>query len=318
MNLFLNLLFQSNHTMRKFTQILLLSFFISSLGVRTSIAQNQIPNYDFESWTAGEPTSWDTSNENILGTNFITVTRELNNPYSGTSSAKIQTVTQNILFVGPVTMPGILTLGDVVIDIINQTGTVTGGVPITGQPKYLRGLYKYQPAGGDSCYIGLGLTSWNGTSRDTLAFGYTPFGGTIANWTEFVVPIVYETWAQPDSMNIMFVSSNLLFGSPVTGSTLWVDSLWLEYSGVAVKDIGIDNQLFVSASVDGNSLIVNTKSISAEKIELYSLNGRLLDSSSSASNKQTSVNISGLSKGIYIVRVHFPGGTAKSIKFSKL
>lgn len=302
--------------MRNIIQILFLSCIISSMGVRT-IAQNQIPNNDFENWTAGEPTNWDTSNENILGTDFITVTREQNNPYSGNSSAKVQTVTQNILFVGPVTMPGILTLGDVVIDIINQTGTVNGGVPVTGQPKFLKGLYKYQPAGGDSCYIGLGLTSWNGTSRDTLAFGYTPFGGTTANWTEFVVPIVYETWAEPDSMNIMFVSSNLLFGSPATGSTLWVDSLWLEYSGVAVKDIGLDNQLFVSSSNDGNSLFVNTKSLAAEKIELFSLNGDLLVSNAGVRNNFTTLNISGLSKGVYIVRVFFPGGRAKSIKFSK-
>lgn len=303
--------------MRK-TTLLVIIFYLSLFVTVSSLkAQNQIPNNDFESWTAGEPTNWDSSNENILGTDFVTVTRELTNPYSGTSSAKVQTVTQNILFVGPVTMPGILTLGDVVIDILNQTGTVNGGVPVTGQPKFLRGFYKYQPSGGDSCYIGLGLTKWNGTSRDTLAFGYTPFGGTVANWTEFVIPVEYEIWAEPDSMNIMFVSSNLLFGSPVTGSTLWVDSLWLEYSGVSVKDLGFDNKLFVSAINDGNTLIVNTKGNISDKIEIYSLNGNLMNSVTNKSKEITSINIANLTDGIYIVRVSYPDGRTKSVKFSK-
>jgi len=303
--------------MRKLYSFLIITVFLLSASANKADAQNQIPNHDFESWTAGEPTNWDTSNENVLGTDFVTVTREQNNPYSGTSSAKVATVTNNIIFVGPVTMPGILTLGDVVIDIINQTGTVNGGVPITGQPKFLKGYYKYQPMGGDSCYIGMGLTRWNGTSRDTLAYAYTPFGATVTTWTEFTIPVIYETWAEPDSMNIMFVSSNLLFGSPVTGSTLWVDSLWLEYSGVGVSDIGADRELFVSASNDGNTLIIDTKGIRPEKIEIFTLNGNLLRSQQEANIDKTPVNISGLPKGIYIVRVLFPGNKAKSVKFSR-
>ncbi|HLO91371.1 MAG TPA: PCMD domain-containing protein [Lentimicrobium sp.] len=287
-------------------------------SVKSIQAQNQIPNYDFESWTSGEPTNWDTSNENILGTDFVTVTREQNNPYSGTSCAKISTVTQNIFLVGPVTMPGIMTLGDVVIDVLNQTGTVNGGVPITGQPKFLKGFYKYQPAGGDSCYMGLGLTRWNGTSRDTLAYAYKPFGGTVTAWTEFSVPVEYLTWAEPDSMNIMFLSSNLMFGSPVTGSTLRVDSLWLEYSGVAVSDIGFDKNVFVTASNDGNSLIVNIKNNIASKVEVFSLSGLMVSANSGSFSNQFLVNINDLAQGIYIIRITFSNGTAKAVKFSKI
>jgi hypothetical protein len=279
-------------------------------------AQNQIPNADFESWSGGVPTNWDTSNENILGTDFTCVTKEITDPESGISSSKVQTVSHNILFVGEVTMPGILTLGDVVIDIINQTGTVTGGVPVSGQPKYLRGYYKYQPASNDSCIIGIGLTRWNGTSTDTIAYSYSTFGGAVTAWQEFAVPIDYITWTQPDSMNIMIISSNIEAGTAVGGSTLWVDNLSLEYSGVAVNDIGLNKELFVNATEDGSSLIINTPGSFATKIEIYSLNGHVLKSLSGTKSDKSSVNITDLAHGMYIVRVTLANGTTSAIKFS--
>lgn len=294
---------------------LLLAFSIQSNYL---IGQNQIPNHDFETWTGGEPENWDSSNENILGVDFVTVTREQTNPYSGTSSAKITTVTQNIIFVGPVTMPGILTLGDVVIDVLNATGTVTGGVPVSGLPKFLYGYYKYQPQGGDSCYIGIGLSKWNGTSRDTLAYSYLPIGTPTTNWTQFTLPIQYTVWQEPDSMNIMLLSSNLLFGNPVGGSTLWVDSLWLEYSGVAVQDIGLNKELFVSAINDGNTLIVNTRGKITDEIEIYSIAGNKVSSLKGISSDKFEVNIAYLQRGTYIIRAVFPDRKTHAVKFTKL
>lgn len=304
--------------MKRATLIILLVILASMVIPTISHAQNQIPNADFESWTAGEPTEWDTSNESILGTNFICVTKEMNSPYSGTASAKVQSVTQNIILVGPVTMPGILTLGDVVIDIMNATGTVEGGVPVTGQPKFLKGYYKYLPVNGDSCIMGIGLTKWNGSSRDTIAYAYKSFGEVITSWQEFSIPIEYVTWTSPDSMNIMFVSSNILYGSPVGGSTLWVDSLWLEYSQVAVHEIGLQKDMYVSESGDGNSIVIHSGNANPVKIEIFSVNGHLLHSIEKLNSNKTPVNISKFPKGIYVVRVLLPGGVSRSVKFSRI
>jgi len=304
--------------MKKTTLIILIAVLMSMVIPTLSHAQNQIPNADFESWTSGEPTEWDTSNESILGTNFICVTKEMNSPWSGTACAKVQSVTQNIILVGPVTMPGILTLGDVVIDIMNATGTVEGGVPVTGQPKYLKGYYKYQPMSGDSCIMGIGLTKWNGTSRDTIAYAYKSFGDVITTWQEFSIPIEYVTWTSPDSMNIMLVSSNILFGAPVGGSTLWVDSLWLEYSQVAVYEIGLQKDIYVSESGDGNSIVINIGDLNPLKVEIYSVNGHMLYSVERLTSNRTLVNISDLPRGIYIVKVLLPGGVSRSVKFSRI
>lgn len=281
-------------------------------------AQNLIPNADFENWTDGTPDFWDTANENILGADFIGTTREMTNPQNGSYSAKIETVTNNIFLVGPVTLPGILTLGEVEIDILNQTGNITGGVPITGQPKFLHGYYKYTPQGGDSCILGIGLTKWNGTGRDTLAYSYAAKGTLVNTWTQFSVPVTYETWDMPDTMNILFISSNLLAGTFITGSTLWVDNLWLEYSGVSVNDIGASREVFVSAQNQSKTLLVNTPNQTPLQMSVFSLSGQQVNISTQINHQQSTINLSDLERGIYIVRVLMPGNKMHAVKFSVL
>ncbi|NTW26056.1 MAG: hypothetical protein HGA37_15265, partial [Lentimicrobium sp.] len=149
--------------------------FLSVILTKDIVAQNPIPNPDFEEWSNNVPIGWNSLNQNILGTDFITVTRDQTNPQSGTSCIKVQTVMHNIFIVGPVTLPGILSLGEITLDIINQTGSVEGGVPIDTRPQMLTGWLRNQPAAGDASIIGIGLFRWNGSSRDTLALGYNVF-----------------------------------------------------------------------------------------------------------------------------------------------
>jgi hypothetical protein len=302
--------------MYKFT--LLITILAALLVVKIAPAQNAIPNNDFENWTGNNPNSWDTSNENILGLNFICVTREATNPQNGQYSAKIQSVSQNIIFVGTVTMPGIMTLGNVVIDIANQTGTVEGGVPVSGYPKFLKGYYKYQPTGVDSCIVGIGLTRWNGLNRDTIAYAYTKFGGNVTQWQQFTLPIEYETFVEPDTMNIMFVSSDILSGTINGGSTLRVDNLWLEYSEVAISNIDFDKRVYVYEVGDGNSVVVNSGEDKIQRILLYNINGHLLKSKSDCNNKECNISLSELPSGYYLIRVLFADGESKTLKFRRL
>lgn len=304
--------------MKNYSLFIIMLIIASALHLNIANAQNEIPNNSFEDWSAGAPIDWDTSNESVLGINFICVTKESNSPQAGSASAKIKTVTNNIFLIGPVTMPGILTLGEVVIDILNGTGTVTGGAPVTGNPKFLKGYLKYEPQGGDSCIMGIGLTKWNGTSRDTIGFGYKTIGSTITSWEEFSLPIEYYQWIEPDSMNIMFMSSNMISGTPVTNSTMWVDNLSLEYSGVNVKDIGADKELFVYAIENGNFIVADVKQNKAKRIDLFSISGATVLSKEGTFEGQTHLNITDLQKGNYILRVTFTNGKTKSVKFTRL
>lgn len=298
--------------------VLLLFALLTGAFLPAGVAQNPIPNPDFEEWSAGEPVGWNTINQNILGTDFLCVTRDQTNPQSGTSCVKIETVTENIFLVGPVTMPGIISLGEITLDIINQTGTVEGGVPINTQPNMLQGYLRYQPSTGDSCIMGIGLFRWNGSSRDTLAYSYTTIGGLISGWQEFTVPIEYVIWAVPDTMNIMFFSSNLLTGSPVSGSTLWVDNLSLEYGPVSVKNPPLAAMQEITLVNSGNILSLSNLPAEGGTIQFISLNGAIvLEEQLKPGQIQSEISIARLSHGIYILKVTSTTGQQKTIKFSK-
>lgn len=279
-------------------------------------AQNPIPNPGFEEWSGGEPVGWNTINQTVFGTSFVCVTREQNNPQSGTYCAKIQTVTQNIFLVGPVTMPGIVSLGEITLDILNQTGTVNGGVPIDTRPNQLNGWFRYQPGSGDSCIIGIGLSRWNGTGRDTLAYSYKTIGGQTSTWTPFSLPIDYLIWEMPDTMNIMFFSSNLLTGSPVTGSTLWVDNLEMAYGPVGVRSQNMPESFRVVAEPGGRSLRISNPEGMAVELQVYSLNGSCIQRTIIREGEfEETISLPDLREGIYVARFLLNDGKQSVIKF---
>ncbi len=293
-----------------------LSFLIAFVIISVQLAaQDDIPNPGFENWSQGEPTDWNTSNRNLLGTDFICVTSETNNPHSGNISAKLQSMTKNIFLVGPVTLPGILTLGEVIVDLINMTGTVEGGVPVSGQPVKLRGYFKYDPQNGDSCMMGIGLTRWNGVSRDTIAFSYKIVGDAINEWTEFSIPIHYLQWAQPDTMNILFSSSYIPAGMPVGQSSLIIDDLWLDYSQVSIQDAGFDKNTFLTTSVDGNSLNVISQNGQIKEVKIYSLTSNLAISIGNVYSNECRINIGTLASGFYVAQITMSNRESKTIKF---
>jgi len=280
------------------------------------IAQNPIPNPDFENWSGGEPVGWNTINQSVLGTSFVCVTRDQTNPQHGASCAKIETVTHNIFLVGPVTMPGILSLGEITLDVLNQTGTVSGGVPINTQPNQLKGWFRYLPSVGDSCILGIGLSRWNGSGRDTLAMAYKIVGGQTPDWTEFSVPIEYMIWAMPDTMNIMFFSSNLLTGSPVDGSELWIDNLLLEYGPVAVQNPALNKESLLRYNPDGYPVITLDANAGTSEICIYNINGACVKSLRPAQGqRELTLNTEDLSCGIYLVRLKNSNSPSVSLKF---
>lgn len=277
-------------------------------------AQEPIPNPGFENWTNGEPDGWNTINQEILGTSFTPVTRDQTNMHSGTSSVKLETITENIIFVGPVTLPGMITLGEITLDIVNLTGDVKGGIPTSGKPQKLRGWFQYQPQPTDSCIMGIALTRWTGSQRDTLAYSYLTVGETINNWQEFTVPVEYEINAEPDSMNIIFFSSNLLNGSPIAGSKLWVDDLWLDYETVSIKLAEQYRDFFIRSSPEGVFIVTN--STQPAMVQVFSLSGTLVyEAQLNPQTNQHKLSLPVLPSGLYIARYTTATGVRKASKF---
>lgn len=309
--------------MKKNFNILYFSLFafalLSVVFLREIKAQNPIPNPDFEEWSNNVPIGWNSLNQNILGTDFITVTRDQANPQSGTSCVKVQTVMHNIFIVGPVTMPGILSLGEITLDIVNQTGSVEGGVPIETRPNILTGWFRNQLSAGDASIIGIGLFRWNGSSRDTLALGYNIFGEQTTAWQKFSIPIDYMLWEMPDTMNIMFFSSNLLSGSMVSGSTIWVDNLSLEYGPVATNNATAAAAPSVRPAPGENLFTLTGMGSDVSGISIFSLSGSCVMKLKPAPGQhEIEINASGLKAGLYILRIENSDGSIKSLKFNSI
>ena len=191
------------------------------------LAQNQIPNNDFEYWETislyEEPVDWNTPNPYTAGLGVITVSKSTDS-YSGNYSAKLES--KNVMFVG--TVPGFMTLGELEINIATQEYSVTGGVPFTERPSQFTGSYKYFPGSGDIAMIAILFLKHNpGGDPDTIGAGANIVINSVSTWTEFTADIYYLSNEEPDTMNILILSSAQT--NPVAGSKLFVDNLGLVF-----------------------------------------------------------------------------------------
>jgi len=199
-------------------------FFVLTAAAFMAVNAQQIPNNGFENWSGGKPVSWDAPNINLGLTTIFTVTEETTNPYAGSKSCKIETKANPL----GGNLPGFITLGT--FDLMTQT--INGGMPFTLRPTKLKGYYKYTPGTGDQAFFGIGLSKWTGSTRDTIGEGFLLAPMPVATWTQFEVDINWTSTDNPDSVNIIIASSDLVGGNYVLGSVLWVDELVFEFGPV--------------------------------------------------------------------------------------
>ncbi len=269
-----------------------------------SIAQ-QMPNASFETWSGGEPDSWNTSNMNFIGVDFTTVSKDLSGPQQGTASAKLTVVTKTILFV-PITVQGALTLGTLNIDPLNQTASLTGGYPFTGMPQKLTGYFKYQPVNYDTCVFGWGLFKWNNGVQDTLGYAAIDTMGTFNNWTYFEIPLDYLIWDEPDTMNILFVNSNPLDGVNHTGTKLWIDNLSFEYGAVGIEGVTFAKGISIYAEPYARQLILSSKFETSQNLDISLFNMSGMETNRWKRVMQTStsrLDVNNLPPGTYVIRI---------------
>lgn len=196
-----------------------------------SIAQD-LPNGSFESWddmgTYENPTDWTTPNDFSSLVNIFTVTKEATDVYDGSFAARLETK-----FIAVMNVPGLITLGEISVDIPSQTYDLFGGIPFTGRPDKVKGWYKYTPAGPDACFAYTVFTKFNGATTDTIGFGLFTSMETIDTWTQFESNITYFAAIDPDTMNITILSSSITAAQ--VGSVMLVDKMELDY-GVGINE----------------------------------------------------------------------------------
>lgn len=215
--------------MKKIYLLTITAFFFSA-----SLLAQDIPNAGMESWenfgNYENPENWDTPNEEISFFNVSVVTKESLIVHSGNYAAKLQN--EDVFAIG--TIPGFMTLGDFSVD--TQTGEfiIEGGVPYTDRPSSLKGYFQYDPQNNEECVIGAFLFRRDEQNNvDTIGAGVFMTGENTGNWTEFSAPITYFSSEQPDTLNIIALTSST--ESPTAETKLYVDDLWLESAGQEIQ-----------------------------------------------------------------------------------
>jgi len=289
-----------------------LLFTVTIFLMTQSMAQDEdIPNSGFEEWADGEPVDWNTLDGNILGTEFEMVTEENDDPYAGNASARLETISEFIFLYGEVEMPGLITLGELEVDPINQDGDVFGGVPYTGNPESLSGYFKYFPAEGDTAALGAVLYKWTGETRDTLAGGEFTVWEEVAEWTEFEAVMEYVIWEEPDTMNII-ASSTAVEGEEVpVGSVLLLDQFTFNYGPASIINPGYEDGFRVYPEMYHNKFKIELELDKPERatIQMYNISGnRIMQKQKTLFHGITYVSYRDVPAGIYIIRVMLESG----------
>jgi len=249
-----------------------------------SNAQAFIPNSGFESWgtTAGEdqqPTGWISYNIftfslfETSGPNPTSVTQAgTPDNYAGNYSAKITTVSL-------VSNPDAAT-------IPNTAGVLfTGAVAFTSpymfpgyasqqRPASMTYYAKYTPVAGDSAFCLVSVTHWNGSSRDTIAWGYDGMTAAISAYQQRNVAMIYNpsfATTIPDTISILFSASSPL--TPQAGSALWVDEV--AFTGyVGMEDHSQNNGVFVYPNPSSSVTEFDVTTDNAFQVIVYDMMGR--------------------------------------------
>ncbi len=270
----------------------------------------QIPNADFENWNTftgyQDPQNWDTPNMELLAIPIFgqAVVSKSTSHFSGNFSAKLETRTINIPG-APIDVPGVVTLGKLSLDIFAGTYEITGGAPVQDQPTHLKGFYKYSPVGGDSCGIGIMLFKTSAGIADTVGIGYFSSKVTVPDWTPFSAWINYLITTQPDTMNIVVIST-AQYDEMHNGTVLYIDGLYLDYT-TGIENDPASKEISVYHDKETKRLIVFAPSANSTpaRILLFNLMGQKIHAEVSHAYGQdrTIIPYGNLNKGIYILEV---------------
>lgn len=250
----------------------------------------------FESWVSAEagelPEYWDGFNKDILFNGMsvgsvVCVEKDSSDAYEGAYSVKI---TSTSIMGGPA-VPGILTAGNFVVDWNAQDGNIEGGEAYTQLPTVLNGQFKYTPVGIDTGFVSV----WFMQNGVEVGRGRFEFDYTASDWTEFNVAIDYDAGAAPDSMNIMFSSTN---GESIVveGSTLEIDAINFQsyLSLEELKKTGV--RCYPNPANDHVSILFNEEV--SGKVEIVNMTGVTVEAMEVDSDALTLDNLC-LASGVY-------------------
>lgn len=274
----------------------------------------QIPNNGFESWSSvgsySVPNSWGTLNNTTTLSGIYTATKGVYTPTNvttGTSYLKLTSKTIASSVVNGIAVSGVL-------DSI--TMMPKSGFAFNQRPASLTGKNQFMIYGSSPGSLSVTLTRWDsGTnSRVIVASGnitHSP-SAMAMSWANFTIPLTYADGNNPDSCIIVLKASG---SNPTNNDYLWVDNLAFSGTVTGLKNhesFLSDMFVFPNPSAETINLNLNLKTAQKVSIELFDMTGKLVISKDfgilQGDTKQV-INVNGISKGTYVLRVVAEKGT---------
>ena len=279
----------------------LLFVILSVFIVASMMGQQPVPNGDFEEWETNilqfqSPIGWANPNSVTAGTLEILTVYPSADVAHGDSSVFLETRDTMIYII-----PGLITLGDFVINLMTATAWVEGGIPFTDRPLALTGSYKSYPAADDFGMVIVQFTKYDSTNgvRDTIAAEVMTFPGTVDTWTNFSIPIVFNTEDNPDTMNIIVVSSNM--AAPKADGSMYIDNLAFEYEA-GINDIEQPVKANIFPNPASEKLSISFEKELNGDIKVFSNDGQLVYSTA-INGAMHQMDVSELASGNYYFAV---------------
>jgi hypothetical protein len=194
-------------------------------------AQDFVPNGDFETWVAGEPAAWSTSNYALPGS----VTQSAN-AHTGSSALQGE--------------PKELSPGHMAAPVIQSAA---GGFPLSARWTRLNGFYQLASVGRDAVDITVLLF------RNSQIVGTGYFADTVSRpgYTPLAVPLGYSVDSIPDT-GFIFISmhSEAGFGDSLhVGSYFRLDDLAFTNDSGAVCPIELSGDVNASGDIKSSDVI---------------------------------------------------------------
>ncbi|MBU2019165.1 MAG: T9SS type A sorting domain-containing protein [Bacteroidetes bacterium] len=266
------------------------NFSLKGLTAGPALTNFSLENYDSTATNSLE--DYRTTNEvaGFLQYNGEFVTRTTDKQ-SGTYAARLETIS-----VGQFgDIPGVIS------NAFNDQFDITNGQPYTGQPDSLTGFYKYSPTMGDVGFVYVAFTK-NG---NTVAEGEFEMIASQTTYKRFGMKFQFTD--VPDSMAIIIYSGDM------DGSVLHVDNFNFKGGNVGIAE----NEKLVSLVYPNpaSEEVMITLNARPESIQIFDVSGQIVKTINTSS-VLTSVNISDLASGTYLVNVISKTGVATT-KFVK-
>jgi hypothetical protein len=186
-----------------------------------------------------------------------------------------------------------------------MTGFAITSFPYVDRPTTFSGMVRYSTSPTDPALASIYFTRWNadeGTS-DVVGAAEMLWTGELDQWEDFEMPIDYFSDLSPDSAHIVLFSS---VGEEISAAN------WIHFDALALDlNVGITRSTITELQifpVPAESSLTLTAAVPMREVQILSTEGRHIRSEQN-NGLSTTIDVSGLSAGTYLVRAFLSDGT---------